>query len=145
MIQFADVRFARLGKKPVKLQKLVLKQVCFHHVTFCVCRIEVGKNKSISIPVEETNDELMRQLKQKIALGTYQVGNLIVPQVFEKVAIRDGRIVYEKVTIVGRRISLLEIKEELVDKNNKDIRLRTNDELDNLSKDDLIISLKQIN
>ena len=51
---------------------------------FCVCRIEIGKNKSISIPVEETNDELIRQLKQKIALGTYQVGNLTVPQVFEK-------------------------------------------------------------
>ena len=79
---------------------------------FCVCRIEVGKNKSISIPVEETNDEvMMRQLKQKKALGTYQVGNLVVQQVFEKVAIRDGRIIYEKVKIVGRKIPLLEIKE----------------------------------
>ena len=54
--------------------------------------------------IEETNDELMRQIKQKVALGTYQVDNLIVPQVLEKVAIRDGRIVYEKVTIVGRKI-----------------------------------------
>ena len=142
MIQFADIRF---GKKPVKLQNLVLKQVCFHHVTFCVCRIEVGKNKYISIPVEETNDELMRQLKQKIALGTYQVGNLIVPQVFEKVAIKDDRIVYEKVTIAGRKIPLLEIRKELLDKNNKYMRLRTNDELDHLCKDDLIINLKQIN
>ena len=112
---------------------------------FCVCRIEVGKNKSISIPVEETNDELMRKLRQKIALGTYQVGNLIVPQVFEKVTIRDGRIVYEKVKIVGGKIPLLEIRKELLDKNNKYMRLRTNDELDHLSKDDLIISLKRIN
>ena len=145
MIKLADIGFGRLGKTAVKLQKLLPKQVCFIMLLFFICRIEVGKNKSISIPIEETNAELMKQLKQKIALRTYQVGNLIVPQVFEKVAIRDGRIVYEKVTIVGRRIPLLEIREELVDKNNKDIRLRTNDELDNLSKDDLIISLKQIN
>ena len=60
-------------------------------------------------------------------------------------AITDGRIVYEKVTIVGGRIPLLEIREELLDKNNKYMWLRTNDELDHLSKDDLIISLKQIN
>ena len=112
---------------------------------FCICRIEVGKNKSISIPVEETNDEVMRQLKQKIALGTYKVGNLIVPQVFEKVAIRDGRIAYEKVTIVGRKIPLVEIRKELLEKNNKYMRLRTNDEFEQLSKDNLIISLKQIN
>ena len=102
-------------------------------------------NKSISMPVEETNDEVMRQLKQKIALGTYQVGNLIVPQVFEKVAIRDGRIIYEKVTIVDRKIPLLEIRKELLDKNDKYMRLQTNDELEHLSKDHLIISLKQIN
>ena len=111
MIQFADIGFGRLGKRPVKLQKLLLKQVCSIMLLFCVCRIEVGKNKSISIPVEETNDEVMRQLKQKKALGTYQVGNLVVQQVFEKVAIRDGRIIYEKVKIVGRKIPLLEIKE----------------------------------
>ena len=88
-------------------------------VLFCVCRIEAGKNKSISIPVEETNNELIRQLNQKIALGTYQVGNLIAPQVFEKVAIRDGRIVYGKVTIIGRKIPLLEIRKQLLNKNNK--------------------------
>ena len=46
----------------------------------------------------------MRQLKQKIVLRTYQVGNLIVPQVFEKVANRDGRTAYEKVTVVGRKL-----------------------------------------
>ena len=97
---------------------------------FCVCRIEVGKNKSVSIPVEETNDEVMRQLKQKIALGTYKVGNLIVPQVFEKVAIRDGRIAYEKVTVVDRKMPLVEIRKELLEKNNKYMWLRTNDEFE---------------
>ena len=111
---------------------------------FCVCRIEVGKNKSILIPVEETNDEVMRQLKQKISLGTYKVGNSIARQVFEKVAIRDGRIVYEKVITVGRKVSLIEIRKELLE-NNKYMPLQTNDEFEQLSKDDLIISLKRIN
>ena len=69
MIKFADIGFGRLGKAAVKLQKLLPKQVCFIMLLFFICRIEVGKNKSISIPVEETNAELMRQLKQKIALG----------------------------------------------------------------------------
>ena len=74
------------------------------------------KSKPASTSVEETNYEVMRQLKQKIALRTYKVGNLIVPQVFEKEAIRDGRIVYEKVTIVVRKIPLVEIRKELLEK-----------------------------
>ena len=39
-----------------------------------------------------------------------KVGNLIAPQVFEKIAIRNGRIVYEKVTIVVRKIPLVKIR-----------------------------------
>ena len=61
----------------------------------------------------------MRQLKQKIALRTYKVGSLIVPQVFEKAATKNSRIVCEKGTIVGRKIPLVEIGEELLEKNNK--------------------------
>ena len=58
-------------------------------------------------------------------------------------AIRDGRIAYEKVTIVGRKIPLVEIRKELLGKNNKYMRLRTDGEFEQLSKNDLIISLKQ--
>ena len=43
---------------------------------FYICRVDVGKNKSIAIPVEKTNAEVMKQLKQKIVLGTDHVGNL---------------------------------------------------------------------
>ena len=95
--------------------------------------MQVGQNlcetskvfvQASSIPVDERNDEVMRQLKQKIALGTYKVGNLIIPQVFEKVAIRDGRIAYEKVTIVGMKIPLVEIRKELLEKNNKYARYK---------------------
>ena len=45
-----------------------------------------------------------------------KVGNLIAPQVFEKIAIRNGRIVYEKVTIVVRKIPLVKIRKELLEK-----------------------------
>ena len=95
----------------------------------------------MSIPVEGTNNEVMRQLKQKIGLRTYKVGNLIVPQVFEKVAIRDGRIVYEKIAIVVRKIRLVEIRKQLLEKEN----ICGYKLMMNLNKEDLIISLKQIN
>ena len=85
---------------------------------------------------------MTRQLKQKKVLRTYQVGNLIVPQVFEKVGNRDGRTAYEKVTVVGRKFPHLEIRKELLEKNNKYMWLQTNDQLEHLSKGDLIISLK---
>ena len=71
-------------------------------------------NKIISIPVEETNDQVMRQLKRKIPLGAHKVDNLIPLQVFEKVSIRDGRIVHEKVTTVVWKIPFEEIRNEFI-------------------------------
>ena len=75
---------------------------------------EMGMNKIISIPVEETNDQVMRQLKRKIPLRAHKVDNLIPLQVFEKVSIRDGRIVHEKVTTVVWKILFEEIRNEFI-------------------------------
>ena len=100
----------------------------FHHVTFYVCMNEMVMNKMMSIPVEETNDQVMRQLKQKIPLGTHKVDNLIPLQVFEKVSIRDGIIVHEKVTIVVWKIPFEEIRNEFIKKNYICMWLQTNGE-----------------
>ena len=82
----------------------------------------------MSIPVEETNDQVMRQLKQEIPLGTHKVDNLIPLQVFEKVSIRDGIIVHEKVTIVVWKIPFEEIRNEFIKKNYICMWLQTNGE-----------------
>ena len=100
-------------KKTRETEIVSVQTSLFHYVTFYVCMNEMGMNKIISIPVEEANDQVMRQLKQKIPLGTHKVDNLIPLQVFEKVSVRDGRIVHEKVTIVVWKIPFEEIRNEL--------------------------------
>ena len=42
----------------MKLQKVAFQESQFYQVTFFVCRIEVLENKAVSVPVDETNDEV---------------------------------------------------------------------------------------
>ena len=80
-------------------------------------------NKSIPVPIEETHDQVIRQVKQNIAMGKCKFSNLIVPQVMKKIqqiykrtsmpkcdfnkpSFNYRKIVSKKVTIGGRKISI---------------------------------------
>ena len=43
-------------------------------------------HKSTTFPVEQTNQQVLKQLKEKITMEVYKVGDLIVPQEFQKVS-----------------------------------------------------------
>lgn len=53
------------------------------------------------MPVEETNSEVIKRLKQKINDGTYSIGKLIVPQTFEKLRIINGKVEETTTTVQG--------------------------------------------
>lgn len=57
----------------------------------------------ISMPVEETNSEVIKRLKQKINDGTYSIGKLIVPQTFEKLRIINGKVEETTTTVQGQK------------------------------------------
>ena len=73
-------------------------------------RIQLENHKSATFPVELTNQQVLKQLKEKIAMGVYEMDDLIVPQEFQKVSVKGRKIVTEKIFISGRKIPLEEIR-----------------------------------
>ena len=105
-------------------------------------RIQLENHKSTTFPVEQTNQQVLKQLKEKITMGVYKVGDLIVPQEFQKVSVEGGKIVTEKNFISGRKIPLEEISYELLHKYKKYMRLTTDEMLNNLTKPHILKYLK---
>ena len=70
-------------------------------------------SSSSTFPVEQTNQQVLKELKEKITMGVYKLGDLIVPQEFQKVFVKGGNIATEKFFISCRKIPLEEIRYEL--------------------------------
>ena len=47
-------------------------------------RLNIPGCHDVSVPVEPTNEQIVSQLKEKIVDGTYNIGQLIVAQSYEK-------------------------------------------------------------
>ena len=60
------------------------------------------------MPCEPTNDEVLKQLKEKIKAGLYTMGEAIVPQKFQNLSInKDGEAEIVDVVVSGRKYPLL--------------------------------------
>ena len=61
------------------------------------------------MPTSPSTKTVTENLQEKIADGYYKIGCLIVPQKFEKVTLKDGKIQNEEIEVCGRKINLLSI------------------------------------
>ena len=50
-------------------------------------RLNIPGCHDVSVPVEPTNEGILSQLKEKILDSTYNIGQLIVPQSYEKIVL----------------------------------------------------------
>ena len=88
----------------------------------------------MTVPVDQSNTQVIKQLNEKIEKGIYKVGNLIVPQEFKKATINQGKIATGNICISGRKMLLKEIRNEFLGRNRN-----------NLTEMDLVKYLKDIN
>ena len=49
--------------------------------------------------MEETNKDVQKQLTEKIKTGIYHTGNLIVPQKYEKVILKNGQLLTQEILV----------------------------------------------
>ena len=101
--------------------------------------------QDVSVPVEPTNKQIVSQLKEKIVDDTYNIGQLIVPQSYKKNVLINDKLAKETTTTEGRKMDLLDIRKNMLKKQEKYMKLRTDDELSLLTKDDILQELSQIN
>ena len=80
---------------------------------------------NITFPMKETNKQVQNKLMEKIKKGIYDTGKLIVLQKYEKVILKNGRLLNEQIQIPGRKIQLRNIRTTMLQKQENCTRLRT--------------------
>ena len=95
--------------------------------------------------MEVTNKEVQKQLMEKIKKGIYHTGNLIVPQKYEKVLLKNGQLLTEEMQVSGRKIPVRKIRTTILQKQEKYMRVRTDSEFNIMSREQIITGLKNIN
>ena len=98
----------------------------------------------VSIPIEETNEDIMVQLKSKIEKGDYTLGDLIVPQMFENISLKDGTLIKEEVVVRGRKIPFRTIRENINKTQKNFMRLMSDNEISSLSEEEIKNNLKKL-
>ena len=66
--------------------------------------------------MKETNKQVQNKLMEKIKKGIYDTGKLIVLQKYEKVILKNGRLLNEQIQIPGRKIQLRNIRTTMLQK-----------------------------
>ena len=80
-------------------------------------------------------------MKQQISHGICKIGELIVPQTFQKISIKNGQLTQEEIQVQRRKISLKDIRTDMLAKHKKFMRLRSDERLDELPKDRFVSEL----
>ena len=99
--------------------------------------------KDITLPAEVPLKTLKSKLNEKILSGEYNIGQLIVPQVFQKTSIKDNTVVTEEFTVEGRKILLHDIRKKMLHDHQNYMRLHTDEEIESFDLITLIDMLKK--
>ena len=73
----------------------------------------MGPGGTISIPATSTIAEINSEIKKRVEDGTYNIGEHITPKQFSRLILKDdGTFLTESFLIEGRKIPLLDIRQE---------------------------------
>ena len=99
----------------------------------------------VSIPTEETNEEMKENLRKKIEDGTYNIGDMIVPQKYQRAVLNGDKIEKEIVEISGRKINILDVRKTILKQNEKFMRIFTDEQYEKMSSAELMNVFSRIN
>ena len=71
----------------------------------------------ITVPSGPSTKKVTEKLREKIKDGTNKIGDLIVPQKFEKISLREETLIKEEILVSGRKILMCDIRKEMLLKN----------------------------
>ena len=99
----------------------------------------------VSIPTEETNEEMKENLRKKIKDGTYNIVYMIVPQKYQRTVLNGDKIEKEIVEISGRKISILDVKKTILKRSEKFMGIFTDEQYEKMSSTELMNEFSRIN
>ena len=105
-------------------------------------RLILSKLTDVMLSTEVFSHTLKSKLNEKILKDEYNIGQLIVPQIFKKTTIKDNSVITEEFTLQGRKIALYDIQQKMFDEQISYMRLHTDDEIASFDEKDLLNLLK---
>ena len=104
-----------------------------------------GQGGEIPLPTPESATKLKEKLKQKLLDGDYTLGEAITPRRYEKMVIKDGKLVTEEFVVEGRKLSLQMLRDKTLKKHEQFMRLDTDQFIDSFSEHEVNSKLKSLN
>ncbi len=98
----------------------------------------------ISVPCHSTISTVKDEWLKKIEQGVYSIGEQCSPKQLTMVKAENSRVITKEVTVSSRKIPLTEVREKLLRKHEKWMRLMTNEQIDAMSREEAVLFLKQI-
>ena len=100
---------------------------------------------NVSIPTDVANTEVKEYLAKLINEGAYTIGDLIVPQKFEKLILNaDLTTEIKEFEIAGRKVPLSEIRKKQYINNKQFYRIFTESQIKELDREELVKELRRI-
>ena len=100
----------------------------------------------VSLPCEDTNENVVKNLKIKISSGEYSKGEEITPLTFRKISLSEtGESIYTDIIVKGRKDTLLYIRKQMYEKHKLFLRKFSDIDYETFSREKIIFELKRIN
>ena len=99
----------------------------------------------VLMPTEETNEEMKKDLRKKIKGDTYNIGNMIVPQKYQRPDLNGDKIEKEIVEVSVRKINILDVKNIILKRSEKFTRIFTDEQYEKMSSTELMNEFIKIN
>ena len=87
-------------------------------------------DQNISIPQEEDNLKVKDKVKKMIIAGKIIIGDLIVPQTFKRNILQGNVVINDEYIVEGRKVPFDYIRSSLLERHEKFLRLRKDEEYD---------------
>ena len=99
----------------------------------------------ISTPALPKPEAIAEEKRQLIASGQLSIGEPCSPYTLTKhVVSSDGDVLVKKIEIHGRKVPLLELRQKMLIKQQKYMRLMTDDDLHNLSREEIVAEMSRV-
>ena len=97
------------------------------------------------MPIDETNNKIKLRLAEENRNGWITLRELIVPEAFTKLTMENNKLETEDFEVSGRRIPLTFIRKKTLADHKKLMKLRTDQEFQNMTREEIISAMDEIN
>jgi hypothetical protein len=98
----------------------------------------------ITVPTHRSVEGIKEDWAKMISEGQLTLGELCAPYTLKKNVIVNERLTTREEIVYGRKVPLISIRQKLLEKHEPHMRLHTDDELNNMTKEDLLKHYKSL-